>query len=214
MYCKKCRKLLKNDEYICPSCGFDNNNDFNIENTAELELQKIVDEQFRKTKKEEVKIGPIVCVILVMFLVFVGIHFITSANEKKELEKYNTTTPSTIPSKKNASFKFKKLSFVYPDSFGSTGATIFYKEYDKINITFKTIDQVEYNNYINSSDILDTKLGDYEVKTFAGDNFYAYLLVYKNVNYLITVNYVNDLMIYSENVQLTIHSILDSIKAK
>jgi len=214
MYCKKCRKLLKDTEYICPSCGFDNNEEFNIENTAELELQKIVDEQFRKSKKEEVKIGPIVCVILGMFLIFLAIHFINNRNEQAEIDKYKTTNPSTIPSKKSAKFKFKKLNFTYPDSFGSTGATIFYKEYDKINITFKAIDQVEFDNYINSNDMLETKMGDYEVKTFAGDNFYSYLLVYKNVNYLITVNYVNDLTIYSENVQLTIHSILDSIEAK
>ena len=31
MYCKKCRKLLKDSSLVCPSCGFDNNNEFNIE---------------------------------------------------------------------------------------------------------------------------------------------------------------------------------------
>ena len=214
MYCKKCRKLLNNDSMICPSCGFDNNNDFNIENTAELELQKIVDQQRRKGSKEEIKVGPIILVICVMFAVLLGIHFFTEANEEDMRKRLSTTVPSTIPSEKDTKFKFKKLNFTYPDSFGSTGARIFYKEYDGINITFKTIDEVEYNDYLNGTDIMDSKLGEYECKTFAGDNFYSYLLVYKKTNYLITVNYVNDITIYTEDVQLTIHAILDSIQGK
>ncbi len=214
MYCKKCRKLLKDSSLVCPSCGFDNNNEFNIENTAELELQKIVDMQNRKTQKEQIKVVPIICVIIAMFAVLLGIHFLNEAKEKELIDNNKTTIPSTIPSDKDTKFKYKKLNFIYPDSFGSTSETIFYKAYEGINIKFETIDEVQYNDYLNSADIMDTKLGDFEAKTFPGDNYYSYLLIYKKVYYLITVNYVNDVTIYTEDVQLTIHSILNSIIGK
>ena len=35
MYCKKCKNVIKDNEYYCPYCGFNNKNDYIEENQQE-----------------------------------------------------------------------------------------------------------------------------------------------------------------------------------
>ena len=210
MYCKKCKKLIENSH--CTYCGHDNNYEFNLENTAEIELQKIVDEQLRQSKREKVKVLPIICTVIGMFVIGFGIYYVKETHQKNEV--FLNNSGQYLISKKEFKFKYKNLRLVYPDSFGATKSTIFYKINPNINIVIKAITQEEYNNMLNANDIIDGKINDLEIKSFAGDNFYSDLLFVKDTYYAITVNYLNDLSEYNQDIQLTISKIINSLTIK
>ena len=67
---------------------------------------------------------------------------------------------------------------------------------------------------LNANDIIDGKINDLEIKSFAGDNFYSDLLFVKDTYYAITVNYLNDLSEYNQDIQLTISKIINSLTIK
>lgn len=206
MYCKKCKTLLKDNETTCPNCLFDNVE--NIDTTKELEN---ISTSVNKSKNQSPNILPI---IILLFLLSIGIVCIYLIKDSKASDdKILTEVPTTLKITKKK-FKFNKLVFNYTDNFGTSKNTIFYKNNTAININFKNITNEEYNNIINANECLDYKLGTIDTKTYAGDNFYSYVFIYQDEFYEITVNYVNDITIYNESMQLEISQILKSIQLK
>lgn len=205
MYCKKCHQLLENGNTICPNCNFDNSKD---ENTL-LQISSKVKTNKQKNNKQPTIF--IIIIIITISLVLILNSFITNTRAKYES---NITSPSNITTtiEKYNIFQYDNIKLSYPNTFGSTTSTIFYKDNSNINITFNKINDEEYNNIINSNEILDAKLNtNIETKTYATDTSYGYLLNINNIKYNIIVNFIKDKTIYTEDIQSSISKILNSI---
>lgn len=203
MYCNKCNNSLKDDEHICPKCGFDND--------ATIDLSSMV----RRLNKREEKKSKLIIVIILLILLCIGVVVIYLLNGSKEEDVLPITSPTTA-SKENTNtkaFKFNDISLEYPsDIFTKKENTLLYNNNNNIFIEFATIDANEYNDQINGNECLDYKLNELLVKTFAKDNSYSYLFMLNDQFYNITINYINDPKIYTEAVQIEISHVLNTIK--
>ena len=195
MYCKKCHHILEMGSSICPNCHYDNSINENDN------LNNFNDDYKKNNKKSEI----------IKITLTIALLTLTKANDNNE----TITTQSYTSIEELHKYSFESLSVYYPDSFGSTNSTIFYKDNSNINITFSIITDDEYSAIINSNEVLDATLNsNINVKTYANNNSYGYLLDYNNSKYNIVINYVNDKTIYTEEVQTSIGKILNSIELK
>ena len=202
MYCRKCKNLLPENEFICNHCKFDNFFESAYQDT--LREKKNI-----KTNNQ----SSVFSVVVLFMLVCVGVIMIYSISETKAYEGEIPLTTNTIRvSVEKHTFKFFELEFSYPDTFGTSRNTIFYKKNTDININIKEILETEYNDLINSNDCLDSIINDINTKTYAGDNFYSYAFTNNKKFYELRVNYINDPYYYNEDIQLTISDIINSMK--
>lgn len=202
MYCQKCNRLLEDNNLICPQCGYDNS-----KNT-----KKRLTETIDKPKKRPTLFFFIIffLCLLVVFLIIVLIKYENKNKLNNNIEE--TTTISTNETYKN-DFTYKDIKLRYPDTWGSSTGTVFYKEYAKINITFRNITETEYNELLDVNDCLDYNFSTFKAKTYASDNAYAYTFKINETYYLVTVNYTKDASIFTAKVQNEISEILTTITA-
>lgn len=205
MYCKKCNTILKSNEITCPNCNFDNTNNYNNSN----DLENIANSTYNNQKTKS-----IMPIILLLFLLSFGITCLYLIKDTKAHTPIMIPTTTTEALLQTNEFIFENIILKYPDTFGSSKNTIFYKNNTAINISIKNIDATEYNNILNGNDCLDSKIGTINAKTYAGDNFYSYIFIYQNLYYDITINYINDTTIYTEDLGKTISKIINSIEIK
>ena len=209
MYCKKCNTLVENEDLICPYCKFDNHEDFN--ETTEIYLDRISQ---RVNKVEEKKRNYKTVIILLIFIIS-GVIIFYLVKDGKTLannEEIVTTTQKIVIL--NTKFNYKNIVLSYSnENFGASTNTIFYKNNNNYNITTSIVDENNYNDIINSNELLDSKLGDVDVKTYANEESFSYLLTHKDENYLISVVYDNT-DTDKEAIQLEISKILNSIELK
>lgn len=203
MYCRKCKSLLQDGSHICPKCGTDND--------ATMDLSDVVYKLNLKKKKQR----PVTVVILFLFLAVGIISFYLIKDSKAILDDEKVPIPNTTQLIQDTKrLKYEDVILEYPDTFGKTASTIFYKTNANIYINISTIDASEYNNLINGNECLDSLLGNINTKTFAENGFYSHLFMLKNQYYNLTVHYPNDDKVYTESIQLSISKILNSIKEK
>lgn len=208
MYCKKCKNLIDENNLICPKCHFDNSSPF--KETSEIALKRVTKDLEQTKKTTKAWILPLLILILGICLTTILMYVV---KDSKSLNNEHITQP-VLKNLKKETFKFGDLTLQYPGIFSSSTNSIYLKSNSAINIVFKYIDLEEYNDILNSNDCLDSKIGNIITKTFAGDNFYSHIFKEKNKYYDITINYINDLNIYNESLQLDISKILASIETK
>ena len=208
MYCKKCNRLIKNSSEKCPYCDFDNTVEINIISN-ELKEKKIPKKDTNINKR---------AILIISFLIIISISLVVTytikdlKNDKQSDAIFSSIT--TTEEKRKKLFKYKNLTMEYPENFGASSNTIFYKDNSSINIEINLITIEEYNNLIELNEHLDSKIGDFSSTTYAEDNSYSNLINIDNNYYHIKVNYVNDPSIYNEEIQLTISNILSTLKKK
>lgn len=207
MYCKKCNRLLKNSSEKCPYCNFDNTVDIT---KLTNELKENI--EIKKKKNPQKQIILIIIIMFVISLFFMIIYSIKDAKKETPLETLNKSTTTTTTNTKI--FKYNNFIMNYTDSFGISKNMIFYKDNSNINIEINTITEEEYNQFIEINECLDSKIGELSSITFAEDNSYSHLIKDENIFYIIKINYINDMTIYNENVQLDISNILNTLKKK
>ena len=198
MYCQKCNRLLNDDNLKCTKCGFDNNT-----------VSKSI--KLKETNIDNKKLKPITIIIGVVILIAISIvlTIIIMNNSKPEEFEYNTTTNEVVLNNK---FTFKGISIEYPDTWGSSKTVIFNRESPKVNITFKEINENDYNELTSINECLKHSFKDFNGLTYAEDSLYTYLFSIDNVYYKVTVNYEKNS--YTENMQNEISQIINSIKQK
>ena len=207
MYCKKCHNLIPENEKICPKCGFDN--DHELDETKEIYIDQVLakNNNINKAKSKSV-------VIALLFILIVSVISIYVVKDSKAIDSTNTTSKTTteVPLILDKEFNFKDIKMRYPSNiFGTSRNTIFYKTNNAFNIEVKLLEENEYNDIINSSELLDSKLGNIETKTYASSNSYSHIFTYLENYYLITVNYVIDETLESTKIQLEIAKIINTL---
>lgn len=204
MYCKNCKNLLPENEFICDRCHFDN-----------FFEKGLSDDLIIKRTSPKKNNSSFFSVVVLFCILVIGIVFIYSIGETKaisdQISTTSTTTQHILVKERIFEFLFSDIKLSYSELFGNSTNTIFYKNNTDINITINTIAMENYNNIINSNDCLDSKIGEIPTKTYAGDLFYSHIFVLNNNYYEIKVNYVNDFNIYNEPLQKEISKILNSI---
>lgn len=203
MYCRKCKSLLREGNHICPKCGIDNDATVDLSDVVyKLNLQK------KKRKSATV-------MILFLFLAVGIISFYLIKDSKAMLNDEKITIPNTTQTIQDTQkLKYEDIILEYPETFGKTASTIFYKNNANIYINVSIIDASEYNNLINGNECLDSLLGNINTKTYADEGSYSHLFMLNDQYYNLTVHYPNDDKVYTESIQLSISKILNSIKQK
>lgn len=208
MYCKKCNRLIKNSSEKCPYCDFDNTVEISVI-TNELKEKKIEKKETNFNKR---------AILIISFLAIIAVSLIVTYTIKdmKKDQPINdiNNTLTTTEEKVKKTFKYQNLTMEYPENFGASSNTIFYKDNSAINIEINSITIEEYNNLIELNEHLDSKIGDFASITYAEDNSYSNLINVDDNYYHIKVNYLNDQTIYNEEIQLTISNILSTLKKK
>ena len=203
MYCRKCKSLLQDGSHICAKCGTDND--------ATMDLSDVVYKLNLKKKKQR----PTTVIILFLFLAVSIVSFYLIKDSKAMLDDEKITIPNTTQTVQDTKrLKYEDVVLEYPETFGKTASTIFYKNNANIYINIGVIDANEYNNLINGNECLDSLLGSINTKTFAEDGSYSHLFMLNNQYYNLTVHYPNDDKVYTESIQLSISKILNSLKEK
>lgn len=197
MYCHKCNRLLRDDNLVCTKCGFDNNT---------IKSHKLKETEI----KESNKINPktIFIGILLLFGLCILLSIIIFRKPDEEIQYSEAVTEKVSLTNE---LKYKELTINYPDTWGSSKTTIFYRDLPKINITFHEITEKEYNELIGLNDCLKHSFKEFEGLTYAEDNSYAYLFTLNSIYYKVIINYENNNS-YNETVQNEISQIIDSIK--
>lgn len=176
-----------------------------------MDLSDVVYKLNLKKKKQR----PVTVVILFLFLAVGIISFYLIKDSKAILDDEKVPIPNTAQLIQDTKrLKYEDVILEYPETFGKTASTIFYKTNANIYINISTIDASEYNNLINGNECLDSLLGNINTKTFAENGSYSHLFMLKNQYYNLTVHYPNDDKVYTESIQLSISKILNSIKEK
>ncbi len=203
MYCKKCNHLLDDSKKVCQHCGYDN---------SLVEDNKL--KEMKMTKNEINKHSIFIIVTLIFIAVTISLIITYTIKDIKKEPTSNMSSTTTTEEMKTKKFKYDNLIMEYPDNFGVASNVIFYKDNSNINIEINNISLEDYNNYIQLNEHLTSKIGDIESITFADDLYYAHLIQVDDKYYIIKVNYVGDTTIYTENIQLTISKILNTLKKK
>ncbi len=205
MYCKGCNSLLNENDAICPKCGLDNNKI--LEETTEIYLTKISNPQEQKNKKNNTPL--IITLIFIIAIIIIGLYVFKDC---KNTEPNPTPTTSTTTSSQLNTFKFENLRVKYDKKkYTVNNNSIFLKENNNVNITFKNISIDEYTTISNSNELLDDKLGSVETKTYAGLNSYSHIFTVDGNFYLIDVNYSEAT---NESIQLELSRIIKSLYLK
>lgn len=202
MYCKNCKNLLPENEFICDRCHFDNcfekglSDDLIIKRTSS-----------KKNNQSFFSVVVLFCILVI------GVVFIYSIDESKAISDTNisSTTTTLKIEMKTSNFIFQNIKLVYPSIFGASSNTIFYKNNTDINITVNALSHEEYNNIINANDCLDSVINGITTKTYAGELYYSHVFLIDNIFYEIKVNYINDLNIYNEALQNEVNKIINSL---
>ena len=209
MYCKKCQTLLEEDNMICPKCKFDNKHNVITKNKNDLAN---LDKELKEERKNKNYIFPTLITLAIFALC--GLILYSIKDTKSDLkEEPITTTKIVVENELKNEFKFNNIKLKYTDNFGSATSTIFYISNAAINITFRNIELVEYQQLLEANECLDSKLGDISAKTYATDNSYSYLFMLDDEYYHITVNYSNSNDM-TEQITNEINKILNSIEIK
>lgn len=210
MYCSKCNTLIENETTICPKCHFDNSE--NLDETTEIYLEKIVkNTEPVIVKKNRIKVVSILVLVLIIFVIF--FYVIKDSTLVTDNVKPEVTTQKIILL--NKTFKLKNIKMMYSEeNYGTSTNTIFNKHDNKFNINVSLIDEQTYNEYLNSEDILDSKLGNIETKTFAEDSSYSHIFKLLDDYYLIKVNYSNDNQADSLNIQTELSKTINTLEQK
>ena len=198
MYCQKCNRLLSDDNLKCTKCGFDNNL---VSKSLKLKESNI---ENKKLKPSTVIIGIVILIVISIILTVLIIN-----NSKHEEFEYNTVTNEVVLNNK---FTFKGIEIEYPDTWGSSKTVIFNRESPKVNITFKEINENEYNELTSINECLKHSFKNFTGLTYAEDSLYTYLFTLDNIYYKVTVNYEKNS--YTEEMQNEISQIISSIKQK
>ncbi len=193
MYCQKCNRLLYEDNYICPKCGFDN----------KIRISKKKNLEYTPKKHKNTKF---IALIIFLCILVVGLTAVLIKVEKNNNENNKQETINNNVDLKN-SFIYKELEIKYPDNWGSSAGTIFYKDYAKINITFKNLTETEYTTLIEKNECLPSTLTKIKTQTYASTNLYAHLISTEGTYYIITVNYPDNDRIFTNEVKLEIDKI-------
>lgn len=209
MYCKKCNILIEKDTSICPNCNF--NNDENLDETTEIFLNRVTNEANNVIVKE--KKHKTVLVLLIFLVIGISLFYIIKDSKAiNDVSDITTTQQIIILNKK---FKLKNIVINYSDlNFGASTNTIFYKNNNDYNINISLIDENEYNEILNTSELLDSKLGSMETKTYASDNSYSHIFNYLDEYYLITVNYPATSDEENVNIQNEMSKIINTLEKK
>lgn len=200
MYCQKCNRLLYEDNYICPKCGFDN----------KIRISKKKNLEYTPKKHKNTKF---IALIIFLCILVVGLTAVLIKVEKKNNENNKQETINNNVDLKN-SFIYKELEIKYPDNWGSSAGTIFYKDYAKINITFRNLTETEYTTLIENNECLPSTLNKIKTQTYASTNSYAHIISTEGTYYIITVNYPDNDRIFTNEVKLEIDKILSSLEIK
>lgn len=209
MYCKKCNTLIEKDTSICPNCNF--NNDQNLDETTEIFLDRVTKEANQVVVKEK-KYRTVL--VLLMFLV-IGISLFYIIKDSKAINDVNNITTTQQIIILNKKFKFKNIIVNYSDlNFGTSSNTIFYKNNNEYNINISIIDENEYNEILNTNELLDSKLGSFDTKTYASDNSYSHIFNYLDEYYLITINYPSDIKDEYAMIQSEMSKIINTLEKK
>lgn len=198
MYCQKCNRLLSDDNLKCTKCGFDNNN---VSKSIKLKESNIDN---KKLKPISIVIGVVILIAISLTLTIIIMN-----NNKQEEFEYNTITKEVIL---NNNFTFKGISIDYPDTWGSSKTVIFNRESPKVNITFKEINETEYNELTSINECLKHSFKDFTGLTYAEESLYTYLFNIDGIYYKVTVNY--EKTSYNEEMQNEISQIINSIRQK
>ncbi len=203
MYCRKCKSLLQEDNHVCLKCGYDND--------TTVDLSDVVYKLNLPQKKQRHT-----TVLILFFVLAVGIiSFYLIKDSKAIMEDDKLSIPkSTQVIQDVKKLKFEDIILEYPETFGKTASTIFYKNNANIYINVDVIEANEYNNLINGNECLDSTLGSINTKTFAEEGAYSHLFMLNNKYYKLVVHYPLDDKIYTETIQLSISKILNSMKQK
>ncbi|MCR5483681.1 MAG: hypothetical protein K6E99_04705 [Bacilli bacterium] len=198
MYCQKCNRLLSEDNLKCTKCGFDNSI---VSKSIKLKETNVVNK----------KLNPITVIIgiIILMIISFAITIIIMNNNKKEEYEYNTVTKEVVLNNK---FTFKGITIDYPDTWGSSKTAIFNRESQKVNITFKEINETDYNELTSINECLKHSFKDFTGLTYAEESLYTYLFVLDGTYYKITVNY--EKTSYTEEMQNEISQIINSITQK
>lgn len=203
MYCKKCNHLLDESKKICHHCGYDNS----LEENNKLKEMKTAK---KKTNKHSI----VIMILLIFIAVTISLIITYTIKDIKKEPIPNMTSSTTTEEMKTKKFKYDSLIMEYPDNFGVASNVIFLKDNSSINIEINKITFEEYNNYCELNEHLTSKIGEIESITFADDSYYAHLFQVDSKYYIIKVNYINDTTVYTENIQLAISKILNTLKKK
>lgn len=201
MYCKRCKTLIDDNTLICPKCKYDNL----LDKTSSFEFKNINDIEKKKIKKKQITI------ILLIFVLLISVILIYIIKDNKSIIN-NIDQTQEIQFINN--FIFENLVFNYPDTFGTSKNTIFYKNNNEYYININIIDELEYNDIINSNDVSESKLGNFDTITYANDSSYTHILNYNNIYYEITVNYLANENLENTKTQLEMSKIINSIQEK
>lgn len=198
MYCQKCNRLLSENNLKCTKCGFDNSI---VSKSIKLKETNVVNK----------KLNPITVIIgiIILMIISFAITIIIMNNTKKEEYEYNTVTKEVVLNNK---FTFKGITIDYPDTWGSSKTAIFNRESQKVNITFKEINETDYNELTSINECLKHSFKDFTGLTYAEESLYTYLFVLDGTYYKITVNY--EKTSYTEEMQNEISQIINSITQK
>lgn len=203
MYCRKCKSLLQEGNHICLKCGYDND--------ATVDLSDVV----YKLHKDDKKKRHTTVLILFLFLAVGIISFYLIKDSKAMLEDEKLTIPNTtLEIVDTKTLTYEDIILEYPDTFGKTASTIFYKNNANIYINISVIEASEYNNLINGNECLDSILGTITTKTYAEDDGYSHIFMLNDKYYKLTVHSPSDDKTVTETIQLSISKILNSIKEK
>lgn len=202
MYCKKCKNLLPENEFICYNCNFDNFSESAYQDTT----------NGKKSVKNKNQ-SPVFSVVVLFMLVCIGVVLFYSVNETSAFDNSehlkNNTIKIQVAKKK---FRYDDFVFTYPETFGTSTNTIFLKTNTDININIKELTAEQYNTLININECLDSAIKEIPTKTYAEDNSYSHLFTYNQKYYEIKVNYVNNPYSYTEDIQKSISNIINSIE--
>lgn len=210
MYCKKCNSLIENDTSICPNCRFNNEEDLN--ETTEIYLDKIS----RAANPVVVKRKNYKTVVILLLFIVLGV---VSFYVIKDSNAIITNTSNEITTQQviilNKKFKLNSITMNYSDlTYGTSTNTIFNKKDNEFNIEINIITEDEYNELLNTKEVLTSKLGEVETNTFAEETYYSHIFKHNDVYYEITVNYKNDNTDESNNIKNELSKIINTLHAK
>lgn len=196
MYCKKCHKLLNENETKCPKCLYDNdltNDDFKIHSKKKKQL-----------KLRQLFLG--FAILLILPIMLIVIHIKSNDTTKNETNNID----STVMNK----FTFGSLQMSYDSTlFGTSASTIFFKTNNAFNIEIKAIDETTYNNSINEN-MIDKDINGITTKNWDEENVIKYLISVNNEFFIINVNYIEKSTMESTKIQLELAKIINSIQEK
>ena len=202
MYCKKCKNLLPENVTLCSNCKFDNFLD--LKSSITFSSKNVVNSKRHSSGFSVVVLFIFLCIGVILFYSVNA----TKAYNVDYIKQHNTINFGL----ETYEYVFDDLKFTYNERFGSSKNTIFYKNNTDININIKTISDIDYSNYVNSNDCIDSVIKGINTKTFAGDNFYSYVFFHNSKYYEVRINYIDNSSLFNKDIQSELIKILNSVE--